>query len=243
MTSIAFQLYSLHAVDDPLASVIDRVGTTVFEGIEFAGLDDADPAGLAGAVEAAGLAPAGAHVGLDEIERDPDAVAETYRTLGCEDVVVPWLDPEHFASAAAVETAGERLTAAADALADRGLRLHYHNHDQEFVDLDGRPALTHLIEATDGVGVELDLGWAGAAGYDPLAYLERHAERVDIVHLKDYDAAAGEPVVCGEGDLDLDATVDAVRDHGVDWLVYEAEEAPDSYDTLAHADRIVTEHW
>ena len=244
MTSIGFQLYSLHAVDDSLPTVIERVGETGFEGVELAGLHESDPDDVADALESSGLELAGAHVGLEELEEDPNASAETYRELGCEDVVVPWLDPEHFEDEESVESAGERLNAVASDLSDHGLSLHYHNHNQEFVELDGEPALSHLIEVTDDdVGFQLDLGWVGAAGYDPLPYLDEHAERVRLVHLKDYDADAGEPVEVGDGDLDIEAAVESVRDHGFDWFVYEAEERPDSYDTLEHAGDIVERYW
>ncbi|GAA0532466.1 sugar phosphate isomerase/epimerase [Halorubrum ejinorense] len=235
MTEFGFQLYSLRDVEDPLPTVLDRVGATAFTGVEFAGLGEATPAAVAGTLAAGGLAPAAAHAGLEAIEADPDAVAATARGVGYEDVVVPWLGPEHFESVAAVEAAADRLSAAADALADRDLRVHYHNHDQEFVSLDGRPALTHLLEAADGVGLELDVGWAGAAGEDPLAYLDAHGDRITHVHLKDYDAAAGDTVVVGTGDLDLDRTVGLARENAVEWLIYEAETGADSYATLETA--------
>ncbi|WP_224337629.1 sugar phosphate isomerase/epimerase family protein [Haloprofundus halobius] len=240
MTSQGFQLYSVHAVDDPLPTVIERVGETAFDGVEFAGLGDQSVEAVASALENAGLDVAGAHVGLDELEDGPGEAVEPYVELGCDDVAVPWLDADHFESVDAVEAAAERLSAVADDLDDHGVSLQYHNHNQEFVDLDGEPALTHLIEATENVGFELDLGWVGAAGYDPLSYLDEHADRVRLVHLKDYDAETGEPVEVGDGDLDLSVTVELVEDHGFDWLIYEAEERPDSYGTLDHADEIVS---
>ncbi|MUV60511.1 TIM barrel protein [Halobacterium sp. CBA1126] len=243
MTQLGFQLYSLHAVDDPLPAVVERVGETPFDGVEFAGLGDASVDELNAALDAAGLHAAGAHVGLEDLEADPAGVARTYRDLGCEAIVVPWLDPEHFASVEAATAAGERLSAAADGLAADGLELHYHNHDQEFADLDGGPAIDVLLDAADGVGYQVDLGWVGAAGYDPLAVLDRYADRVDLVHLKDYDAAAGETVEVGEGDLDVAAAVDAVRHADVDWLVYEAEDRPDSYATLDAAAGVVDADW
>lgn len=243
MTSFGFQLYSLHAVDDRLPTVIERVGETGFEGVEFAGLGDADVESVNAALDRSGLSAAGAHVGLDEIEADAEGVAETYRALGCETVTVPWLEPERFASEPAVEETAERLSNAAATLAEHGLELHYHNHDQEFTELDGRPALEHLLEATDDVGLQLDLGWVGAAGYEPLSFLEAHAERIDLVHLKDYDAAAGETVAVGEGDLDVGATVESVRELEFEWLVYEAEDRPGSYGTLDHAADVVEAYW
>ncbi|WP_435074341.1 sugar phosphate isomerase/epimerase family protein [Halorubrum sp. HHNYT27] len=239
MTSFGFQLYSLRDVDDPLPTVLERVGETPFAGVEFAGFDGNEPDAMAATLDEVGLSCAAVHVHLHEIEADPAGAAETALDAGCRDVVVPWLDPRHFQSIAAVEAAADRLSDAADALAAHDVRLHYHNHDQEFVSLDGRPALTHLLEATDDVGLEFDAGWAGSAGEDPLAYVSAHADRIDLVHLKDYDAAAGETVRVGTGDLDLTRTVDVVRESGVDWLIYEAEDGPDTYDTLDHAADVV----
>jgi sugar phosphate isomerase/epimerase len=243
MTHIGIQLYSLHAVDDPLPTVIERVGETGFEGVEFAGLNDASVEELTDALDASGLNAAGAHVGLDEIEDDPERVAETYGALGVEDIAVPWLDAEHFASADAVEAAGERLDAAALALAEHDITLHYHNHDQEMVDVEGQPALSYLMDVTDHVALQPDLGWIGAGGGDPLSFLEEHAERVDQVHLKDYVESGDGTVEVGDGDIDIDAVVESCREHGFSWLIYEAEEHPDSYETLAHAADIVDTHW
>ncbi|WP_435065237.1 sugar phosphate isomerase/epimerase family protein [Halobaculum sp. EA56] len=243
MTSFAFQLYSLHAVDDPLTETLDRVGRTGFDGVEFAGLGDETASDVAAALADADLAAPSAHVDAAVLEGDPDGVADTYDTLGCDDLVVPWLDPDCFASRDAVADAAARLSALADRVSAAGATLHYHNHDQEFRAVDGEPALSHLLAETDDLRLQLDVGWAGAAGHDPVALLRRHADRIDSVHLKDYDAERGEVVEVGDGDLDVAAAVRAVRDLGIDWLVYEAEEDPGSYGTLDHAESIRERYW
>ena len=243
MTELGFQLYSLHDVDDPLPTIIDRVGETTFSGVEFAGLDETSVPTLEESLARSGLTAAGAHVGLEAIEDDPEAVGETYRALGCEDVAVPWLGPEYFESRSSIEAVGDRLNDAAEALAAYDIDLHYHNHDQEFVEHDGDPAIEYLLDTADGVGFEVDLGWVGAAGYDPLEILREYADRISLVHLKDYDAAAGDTAVVGDGDLDLSTAFETVREQDVDWLIYEAEERPDSYETLEKAATVVDDHW
>ncbi|WP_435196291.1 sugar phosphate isomerase/epimerase family protein [Natronomonas sp. EA1] len=241
MTEIAFQLYSLHGIEDPLPVVLDRVGRTGFDGVEFAGLGGTEPAAVAAALDEHGLAAAGAHVGLETLE-STDAVARTYRNLGCRQLTVPWLPPEVFDSRSAVAAAADRLDSIARSVGAHGCQLNYHNHDHEFRTLGDGSALDALLALTE-VGFQLDLGWAGVAGYDPLALLDRYGDRIDLVHLKDYDAAAAAPAPVGAGDLDLGATVAAVRDHDVDWLIYEAEHAPDSYATLDRAAAFVEEYW
>lgn len=236
-TRFAFQLYSLRDIDDPLETVIGRVGDAGIRGVEFAGVDangvaGADPDEVRTALDASDVSSAGAHVDLAAIEADPDGVASVCHTLGCDHVVVPWLDPEHFETAESIRTAADRLSTAARTLAEHGIALHYHNHDQEFVDVAGETALDRLLSAAEGIGLELDLGWAGAAGADPVALLARYSDRVDLLHLKDYDADAGETVPVGAGDLDVAAVADAARDYDVDWVIYEAEGGADTYETL-----------
>lgn len=114
------------------------------------------------------------------------------------------------------------LTAKCD---DRGVRLLYHNHDHELVTVEGEPALDRLAEES-GIGFELDLAWILAAGYDPVAYIDRYADRTPVVHLKDVvlDADAkrgGRPVPLGEGELDIDRCLATAGDTPVEWAVVE----------------------
>lgn len=107
----------------------------------------------------------------------------------------------------------------------RGRRLLYHNHDHELVTVEGEPALDRLAEES-GIGFELDLAWILAAGYDPVAYIDRYADRTPVVHLKDVvlDADAkrgGRPVPLGEGELDIDRCLATAGDTPVEWAVVE----------------------
>jgi len=243
MTKVGFQLYSLKAVDDPLPTVLERVSETPFHGVEFAGLNGGTVDQAQTVLKRTELQSAGAHVGLDEIEVDPEGMATTYRRLGCEHVAVPWLDPEHFESHDRIAAVAERLDAAAEELSNHGLTLHYHNHDQEFTSLGGSPAIEILLDLTETVRFQLDVGWAGAAGYDPLLILETFGDRIELVHLKDFDESVGETVPVGEGDLEIDRLVESVHDLDIEWLIYEAEDEPDSYETLTHAASIVADYW
>ncbi|WP_135821428.1 sugar phosphate isomerase/epimerase family protein [Halostella litorea] len=226
----AIQLHTLRHVDESTPALLDRVGDTALDGVEFA---DAPGGDVQGALADAGLSAAAAHVDIEALEADVQSVAATCDAAGCNTVVVPYLDESDFESERAVEATASRLTAAGDALADRGLRLAYHNHDHEFTDLGDGTAFDLLVEKLgDTVAVELDLGWALAAGQDPAALLSRLGT-VPLVHLKDVDAATGTPVALGEGDLDVDGCVAAARDAGVEWLVYEHDDPADPLSALS----------
>lgn len=234
----AIQLYTLRDVERPYLELLGEVADAGFDGVEFAyRVDEADAAAVRDTLDAEGLAAAAAHVPLEDVEADFETVAERARQLGYEDLVVPWLEPEHFESVAAVEATAERLDDLAEAATAAGLRLHYHNHDQEFADTEQGTAFHVLAELTDDLLFEFDAGWALAAGIDPVDMLRQYGDRITLVHAKDVALDDG-PVSAvdfepedlpplGEGDLDVEAVVDAAREIDAEWLIYESDEPDD----------------
>ena len=242
MVRTGIQLYTLRDLEDELPTLLRRVGETDFDGVEFAGFGETSPEDAAVVLEDVGLEAAGAHVGIDALEADLDGVVETYAAVDCERVVVPYLDESHFESVAAVRETATRLSELADRLAERGLALGYHNHDHEFSPLEGddRCAFELLLDETDdSLLIELDVGWAAAAGHDPTALLERLEGRSPLVHLK--DVADGRPVELGEGEVDIDACAAAARDAGAEWLLYEHDAPSDPVASLGHGARTLAE--
>ncbi|QSG03911.1 Sugar phosphate isomerase/epimerase [Natranaeroarchaeum sulfidigenes] len=234
------QLYTLRELDASLPEQLSAVGETSLDGVEFAGVPSGD--GLQEALAATGLTMAGAHVQAEEIEHDPEAVADACRALDCVTVIVPYLDESHFVDREAVIETAERLETLAELLDEHDCRLLYHNHDHEFVtptDTDAATAFDLLVEETDeSVGFELDLGWAEAAGQDPVDLLDQYSDRIPLVHLKDV-TADGEPTDLGDGVLDIPGCVDAAREAGVEWVLFEHDHPEDPLASLATADAVL----
>jgi sugar phosphate isomerase/epimerase len=227
----AIQLYTLRDVDESTTDLLALVAETTFDGVEFADApDDEAPDALA----ETDLTAAAAHVGIDDLEENRGAVTDACDAAGVDTVVVPLLDGSAFDSRAAVENTAKRLRGLGNALADRGFRLAYHNHDQEFTDLGDTTGYELLLsELDDTVSIELDTGWALAAGHDPVDLLRR-VDDAPLVHLKDVDVESKTPVELGEGDLDAEACAAAARDADTEWLVYEHDEPSNPRTSLAH---------
>lgn len=142
------------------------------------------------------------------------------------------------------------LTALAEHLSARGLRLAYHHHMgtviQSEEDVDALMASTG-----DAVGLLLDTGHLTYAGADPVAVARRHGARIRHVHLKDVrrpvlersrdrpflDAVLeGIFTVPGDGSVDFRRVLSALfeaRYRG--WLVVEAEQDPAVAHPLTYA--------
>ncbi|EFW94027.1 hypothetical protein ZOD2009_02750 [Haladaptatus paucihalophilus DX253] len=231
MTRTAIQLYTLRELNEPLPDLLARVGEAGFDGVEFAGLGDADPAAVTDALDDAGLEAAAAHVPIGELEDDPGRVAREYHRLGCEWVVVPYLEAAHFESREAATRTARRLDELAARMEGHSTSLGYHNHDHEFASVDGETGFEVFLSESE-VEIELDIGWAVAAGADPRSLLRSLGDRVPLVHVK--DTHDGEPVELGDGDVDLTACVDTAKEVGADWLVYEHDNPADPLASLAH---------
>lgn len=235
------QLYTLRNVDEPFLEVLDRVGQTSFEGVEFATRADEEPSEEVTATLAEnGLEPISAHVGIEELEEDLEGVVEQADALGYDDVAVPWLDPEHFETVDAVEDAADRLSALGQRLAEQGITLHYHNHSQEFQETEDGPAYHILAERASEVRLQVDTGWVLAGGEDPVDFLRLYEDRISIVHLKDVSLEGDDVPALGEGDLDLEAVAEASREIDAEWLVVENDEPEDPLAELESASEIVS---
>ena len=187
MNTAAVQLYSLRDAGD-FDTQLALVREAGFEAVESVAAHGLAPAAFAGRVAAHGLRVASMHVALTLLENDFVTIVEACRASGCPLVVMPWLPMGERPSGGAGWTAlGRRLAALGDSLRSAGLRLAYHNHEWEFLRHDGRLALEWLLDATtpEQLGWEADLGWIYRAGADGAHWLQRYADRLVAMHVKD----------------------------------------------------------
>jgi sugar phosphate isomerase/epimerase len=234
MVRTAINLYSVRDLNEPMLDILDRVAAAGYDGVQFSGgFGDASPAEIADRLDDLGLEATPCHHGVEDLEADPAGVTATYDTIGVDGLVVPWLGAEHFEDREAAEATAGRLDDVAAELAEYGHDLHYHNHDHEFTDLGDTTGFAAFADASS-VLLEPDVGWIATAGHDPVEVLRRYGDRVDLVHMKDMDADAGEFREIGEGTVDMQACADAARDIGAEWLIYEHDEPADPVASLEY---------
>lgn len=239
MVSTAIQLFTVCELDEPLATIADSVARAGYEGIEFNEewfpiLDSVD-GGEKYSTPALGrrsIETVGTQIPFERLDTRFENVVTTYEDLACQDFIIPYLDEECFSTRADLVETANRLTAMAERLAKKDARLHYHNHHFEFTTIGNRTAFDLLIEETDSVRIELDIGWAAAAGQDPAVLLDRYADLIDLVHVKDMIVETETPVELGEGDIDLESCIDAAISADVEWLIYEYDWPPNPRSSL-----------
>lgn len=223
----ALQLYTIREfLARDLEGTLAQVGALGYSCVELAGTHGHDADAFKKLLDGAGLTPVSAHIPFPEIVDTPARAIAEARALGIDYLVVPWLGGEEFATLAAWEEAGERLDVAGAALRAAGIRLCYHNHAHEFIEVDGAQPYHALLAkaAPENLAIQLDTCWAEVAGGNVVELLDRYAGRVPLLHLKDY--AAGDPPTLtelGRGCMDWDAILDAARRAGVVWNIVEQD--------------------
>lgn len=246
---VAVQLYSIRDdVSASLEAALRAVKEMGYDGVEFAGLYDNDPGEVRKLCAKYELVPISAHVPLNDMVADPEKVIGDYAEIGVKYIAVPYLQEDRRPGTPGWEKTIEDIKRCAEVAKAHGIEMLYHNHDFEFIRIDGKYALDMLYDAipADLLKTELDTCWVNVAGENPAAYIRKYTGRAPVVHLKDFvmagkkpdnmyeligikpeGAAASEEAFgfrpVGSGYQDMPAILAASEDAGAEWVVVEQD--------------------
>ncbi len=179
-----------------------------------------------------GLGVSGAHFGYGEYTK-PDKIKS--HILYAKSIGLKHLMCSGVADAKSIEgykASAKLFNEVGRTLAQEGLSFNYHNHAWEFEDLGGVNGMDILSQETDPTLVKfnIDVFWVWYGRHDPAAFIRKHADRAGYYHFKDGrrgSADDGKPrpifLELGRGDVDLKATMAAVRETEATHLVSEQD--------------------
>lgn len=244
---IALQLYSVREnLQQDFYGTLKQVREMGYSGAEFAGLYDHDPLEVKKVCEELGLVPVSAHVPFVDLLEKWEETVDSYEKLGCKHIVVPYLTDEYRPGNPGFRTVIDSIKGFGEKLAERGMILQYHNHDFEFLKIDGEYALDILYSEADPsqLQTQLDTCWVKVAGEDPVAYIHKYAGRMPTIHLKDYSGVRTENMYAligidddeekeasdvfefrplGKGVQNIPAIVEAATECGAEWFIVEQD--------------------
>ena len=88
----------------------------------------------------------------------------------------------------------------AEGFRSKDLVLLYHTHGESAEDI----ALVLENVEPDVLPLNPDLDWLRVGGIDPDAFIKEHAERIQMIHLRDYHTGGDRTSALGEGDVDYE---------------------------------------
>jgi sugar phosphate isomerase/epimerase len=129
--------------------------------------------------------------------------------------------------------------------AKHGLIMLYHNHEFEFVKIDGKYGLDIMYDTVpaSALQTELDVCWVNVGGETPADYVRKYTGRAPVVHLKDFSGKKDENMYeliglekkapsrpdgfefrpVGYGLQDMPSVLAAAEDAGAKWVVVEQD--------------------
>ena len=187
--NIALQLYSVRGdLEKDFFGTIRSVKEIGYSGVEFAGLYGHDPLEVKAFCEEIGITPLSAHVPFQDFLADMDGTVATYKALGVKYVAIPYLTEDLRPGQPGFRTVIEGMKVIGAKLKEAGIVQQYHNHDFEFVKLDGEYALDILYKeiGPELLQTQLDTCWVNVGGEEPAGFVRKYSGRAPVVHLKDF---------------------------------------------------------
>lgn len=247
---VALQIYSVRDfAEKDLNGTLKKIKEMGYDGVEFAGLYGHEPSEIKSMLDEIGLEPVSAHVPIEEMLDDPKKTIGAYAKVGCRYIAVPYLVEERRPGTDGFMQTIKDIETVAKVAKDFGIQMLYHNHDFEFIKVDGEYALDLLYRSVsaDLLKTEIDTCWVNVSGEDPADYIRKYTGRSPVVHLKDFvmddrekpgklyeligiDEEDGEgegtfefrPV--GYGVQDFPSILKASEEAGTEWVVVEQDQ-------------------
>ncbi|MBP5209369.1 MAG: sugar phosphate isomerase/epimerase [Clostridia bacterium] len=218
-----------------------------YDGVELAGSYGLPAAQIKKVLDENGLVAISAHVPLDDMYDRPEETFSFYKTVGIPYIAVPWMGETGRPGGAQFAETLDKIRRVGEIAKKYGMQLLYHNHDFEFVKVDGKYGLDLMYETipADLLQTELDTCWVNVGGEDPAAFVLKYSGRAPIVHLKDFfrpDGASNEGLYeligvknngqfnrafefrcVGHGMQNMPAIVAAAEKAGAGWVIVEQD--------------------
>jgi sugar phosphate isomerase/epimerase len=233
---IGLQLYTVRReMEKDFEGTLAKVAAIGYQEVEFAGYFNRRPAEVNAALNRVGLAAPSAHVPTTVLRQDWERVIEAAQTIGHRYLICPYLSSDERRSLDDYQKIAELFNAAGEVSKRAGIQFGYHNHDFEFVPIDGKLPYDVLLAKTDSnlVKMELDLYWVTKAGRDPVAYLKKYPGRFRLIHVKDMDnTPSRSQIEVGRGIIDFKTIFAQAEKSGVKHYFVEHDEPPSPLDSI-----------
>ncbi|MBR6513877.1 MAG: sugar phosphate isomerase/epimerase [Clostridia bacterium] len=190
------QLYSVRDFNEDFDYCFSRLNEFKYKFVEFASTAGKTADELKALLEKWDMTVIGAHVSADDIVADFDGVVKFHKALGNTNIVIP---AYHIRHNEGLYRLVEIINEYQPKFEAEGMKLHYHNHEDEFKPNKDGTVPFEVLKNETNVLFEVDTFWVFYAGLDPVAFVKENIDRIELLHIKDglTDRREGRPL--GEG--------------------------------------------
>ena len=185
---IGLQLYTIRKqMTVSVEKTLSQVAAIGYKQVEFAGYYNRPPRAIKQLLDDNGLTAPSSHIGLDALRGPWNRTLSDAAEMDHKWLTIASMANSDSNSLDALKRTADLIHKASDDAKFYKIRIGYHNHTQEFKEVEGKRIYDHLLELIkpDELDFEMDLCWITAGGGDPLAYFKKYPGRFAMVHVKD----------------------------------------------------------
>jgi len=225
LDKLSIQLYSVRdVIGNDYTDILKKLAEMGYVGVEFAGYGVLSAREMKDLLDALKLKPVGSHINLERLTKNLDEEIAYHKVLGTEYLICPYSAIK--AKDDTLELA-KTLNPVIAKINDAGFKFAYHNHAHEFAESDSNSDDECLLDILfenllPQAAMELDVFWAAHAGVDPLVYMEKHKDRLKLLHIKQIDKDKN-CVDLDQGVLDFKKIITKAKLYGAEHFILEQE--------------------
>jgi sugar phosphate isomerase/epimerase len=183
---------------------------------EFRPLAGLSAAQMRHTIEGAGLRCESCHYNFRELKENLDERMAFAQELGLKQLVLSSFGLRADATLAEYKQAATELNRIGERTQKAGFQLGYHNHNNEFKELEGVLIYDELMRQFDAKLVKMQFQVAVISlGFEAATYLKKYPGRFLSLHLADYSTADKTAVPVGSGLVDWKKLFAAAKTGGV----------------------------
>ncbi len=154
-----------------------------------------------------------------------ERAVEDAQKIGQKYMVIAWLHPDERKTLDDYKKVVELLNKANETCKQAGITLGYHNHEFEFVELEGQvPYYLMAQEMDSSIALELDIYWSTFAEVDAVELFDKYSGRIHLWHVKDMDKVQRNlQTDVGSGAIDYKRVFEAAEKSGLKHFFLEQE--------------------
>lgn len=238
INDISVQLYTVRdLMRANVEKTIADVANIGYSQVEFAGYFDRSAAQIKNILDQNGLVAPSTHVELPLIQGDKlKTLIEYSNTVGHKYIIVPFLPPEDRETLDQYKRHTEYFNKAGEECKKAGINFAYHNHEFEFIEIDGVVPYDIMLDESDAdlLAMQMDLHWAIAAGVKPVDYFKKYPGRFPLCHVKDM-TEGGKMVDVGYGAIDFSEIFTHSELAGLEYYVVEHDAPQNSLQSITNS--------
>ncbi|WP_192348456.1 sugar phosphate isomerase/epimerase [Algoriphagus sp. Y33] len=229
--SYSFRNHWANGVESTL-DIIQEMGFTELEGGAPRGMSAEEFIKLC---SDRGISVPSTGTGFEQLEADPQKVADQVKALGAKYLMVAWLPHDGDFTRENADRAIKAFNEGGKVLAENGITFMYHVHGYEFQPYEKGTLFDYIVKNTDPtyVSFQMDVMWTHFGGADPVGLLKKYGKRWVSLHLKDFRKGAPKDmtgltgpendVVLGTGELDIPGILRESNKIGIKHMFIEDE--------------------